>query len=230
MKLIAFTGAPRVGKSEASDHMIRTRENYVKHAIARGLYEEVAAAFGVTVAQLSSDEWKRSSVSQLALEYCKDPEFQRLIQELETPIRPGVKRILDGCVLDKARTSRFILQRWATEYRRTQDPHYWLKQLGRDMSMSIGSNIVICDLKDDEEAQFLEEFATRHGYSTLTINIESWRNLKTEHSSDKGVSAQYVDATVQNNGELAEMFAQIEVHLKGKLWHPQTSTPRSISR
>lgn len=229
MKLIAFTGAPRVGKSEASDYMVRTGDNYVKHTIARGLYEEVANAFHVTVAQLCSDEWKRGSVPMLALEHCRDPEFQRLIQELETPERPGVKRILDGCILDKARSSRFILQRWASEYRRAQNPRYWVNQFGEDLRLDLGKNIAVCDLREDLEAQFLEEYATMHGYSTLIINIESWRNLKTNHSSDNGVSAQYIDATVQNNGELEEMFAQIEVHLKGKVWHPQTSTQYNTS-
>ncbi len=215
--IVALHGLPRAGKDTVADNLVAA--GYSKVSFGGAIYDEVSNAFNVPIEKLESDLWKRTAVPQLALENCKDKEFVKLMQELETPERIGSVRRLDGCILDKNRSSRFVLQRWATEYRRRANPHYWVEIAKRQMLARIDrADIVISDLREVPEAMFLEEFCQEHKAAYMAIEITRGGTLRTEHSSDNGLSREHIDKTVTNDEDIPGLLAKVDFHLQTGAW------------
>jgi hypothetical protein len=79
---------------------------------------------------------------------------------------------------------RALLQHWGTEYRRSQDPDYWLKRMKQNISECTAKIIVIDDLRFPNEFDFIGSLGgirikiTRLGYTASNSN----------HYSDKALN------------------------------------------
>ena len=118
MILLGLAGAAGSGKDAVADYLCQ-RYGFVKFSFSDALYREVAAAFGLPDDSLLRDrETKEVPSELLALEFCTDDEFVRVVQWF-----PG-----EPVAITDPISPRQILQWWGTEYRRAQDPDYWIAQ------------------------------------------------------------------------------------------------------
>ena len=119
MMLIGMSGKAGHGKDAVADYLQETY-GFIKFGFADPLYEEVRVAYGLAEEEkqwMLKRENKETPWEKLALRHCTDKDFvlimNREFPELEddAPISP-----------------RTVLQVWGTEYRREQDPDYWVMQ------------------------------------------------------------------------------------------------------
>ena len=124
IQIIALTGSAGTGKDTAADILV-THCNFTKLAFADALRAEVQAAFNVPAELLTRRDLKEMPTAALALLECTDMGF------IGAMARASIN---EGCVvgaqwIKESRSPRQILQRWGTEYRRTQRINYWLDLL-----------------------------------------------------------------------------------------------------
>lgn len=119
MILIGMAGAAGSGKDAVADYLVQ-RYGFVKFSFSDALYREVTAAFGLPDDSLLRDrETKEVATPLLALENCADDDFEAVVREMFAPEDHTVRT---------PHSPRQILQWWGTQYRRAQDPDYWIAQ------------------------------------------------------------------------------------------------------
>ena len=118
MILIGLAGHAGSGKDSVADYLV-SRYGFVKSSFSDALYREVAAAFGLPDESLLRDRaTKEVPTELLAAKKCSDLAFAAmLIDWWDT----------NGAA-SQPNSPRHILQWWGTEYRRAQDPDYWIAQ------------------------------------------------------------------------------------------------------
>jgi hypothetical protein len=126
MLIIGLHGRAGVGKDTIADYLVR-KYGFVKFACADPLRREVQAAFSLPDLSLFEDRsQKEVPTERLSLINCQDDEFVgRVIQLVADSIvlEPGT---LWRNPLHVPLSPRQIMQWWGTEYRRGQNPRYWL--------------------------------------------------------------------------------------------------------
>lgn len=122
MILIGLAGQARCGKDTVADYLVRSY-GFVKFAFSDALYFEVSQAFGVSIEFLRGES-KDVESSLLALKNCMDSEFVRIAGPLVSAENPDTFGTLEEFPISPRR----ILQWWGTQYRRAQDPQYWIKK------------------------------------------------------------------------------------------------------
>lgn len=191
MKLIGLHGKAGVGKDTFADILVKNH-GFVKRGFADPLYEEVAAAFRVSVDWLRDRDRKETPQNNLTDLNCDNPDFRGVMGQHLIP--------------RAMHSPRQILQLWGTEYRRGQDENYWLKQMANfktfhditeptDPARPV-NGIVIPDCRFENEA----EWVRRQGGYILKIE----RNVPNvaAHVSEAELPARLVDRTVHNYGPL----------------------------
>ncbi|ELT8207064.1 hypothetical protein R9D86_000444 [Escherichia coli] len=136
----------------------------------------------------------------------------KLIKELKKVGKPTIKTRL-GLRNDYYISSRQIQQVWGSEVvRKTLGERFWIVDLAERMEKFYGECdkaghtpvMLICDLRFDIEAEFLQS------YDSQIIEVKrSNATQVASHSSEKGISTNFGRDIIQNNGTLDE--------LKGKL-------------
>jgi hypothetical protein len=128
MRLIGLAAPMRCGKDTVADYLV-AQHDFLKFSFSDALYREVAAAYGLDDESLLRDaETKESDTAQLALSSCRDPEFARACLRavgLRDDELAGAE--VPPFIL-QWRSPRWVLQMWGTEYRRAQDPDYWINR------------------------------------------------------------------------------------------------------
>lgn len=121
MMLIGLAGSAGTGKDTVADYLV-AQHGFTKFSFSDALYREVSEAFGVPVAELQDRAKKERPHPKLVEAYCKDPEFAKIM-------RTATEWDTAAVVVHRwvAYSPRWVLQHWGTEYRRAQDPEYWLK-------------------------------------------------------------------------------------------------------
>lgn len=194
MKLIALCGAAGAGKDTVAD-MLPAR----KLAFADALYAEVAAAFGVLVDWLKDRGNKERPQSVLRL--CDTLDGGGFEAYLE-----GRRVLRDDRDASIPRSPRQILQWWG-DYRRAQDPHYFVKATLRAMPpVCLGSMLVITDCRFPNEAVMVRQ-----------LGGEIWQVVRpgvtagaTGHASDTDGSQFSPDRVILNDGTLEDLRAKLE--------------------
>ena len=123
MLILGLAGQARCGKDTIANYLVK-RYGFIKFAFSDALYREVQQAFGLPdQSLLRSAETKDAPQPELALSHCTDPGFLEAMK---------IANLQSGTFdnpfhLDTTpRSPRWVLQRWGTEYRRAQDPNYWV--------------------------------------------------------------------------------------------------------
>lgn len=186
--------SPRCGKDTCGDFLVDHFDFY-KDSFGAGIYQEVSKAFGVTIAQLGTHEWKTTPQPELAIEKCTDPAFRKVVAESQQA-NPDFTQY-------QSNTSRFILQQWGTEYRRKEDDQYWVGDLKKRIDPLIlngNPDIVITDVREMHEVSYLYALAAYTGQKIALVEVhrDSALQFKTNHSSDAGIPAEYITHRLHN--------------------------------
>lgn len=128
MKLIGLAGRAGCGKDTIADYLVDTY-GFIKFSFSDALYNEVQMAFNLPdQSLLRARDTKEIHSELLQLRWCRDTDFINVaIQQIDAEtIAAGNHRLLypHGVSL----SPRWVLQMWGTEFRRTQDPEYWVKR------------------------------------------------------------------------------------------------------
>lgn len=122
MIYIGLAGHAGAGKDTVADYLAE-RYGFIKCAFSDALYDEVQTAFGLEDQTLLRDrETKELPLGCLALARCADLNFCEIARTELSKRYPDEFRALESVPL----SPRQVLQWWGTEYRREQDPNYWL--------------------------------------------------------------------------------------------------------
>lgn len=187
--VLGITGHHNTGKTTVAQ-LLETHTAARAMAFSDGIYAEVAQAFGCSILDLASRLGKTQPQRMLALQHCADKDFVQCVQahaegDLQTP-----------------RTPRQILEWWGSEYRRVQDPAYWVKhtqqRINHYRSYNCRRPIVLADVYKHNEAALIRslggtiwrierpghEQRTTHATSTEHLQIQA--NLTLHNIADVG--------------------------------------------
>ena len=186
MKLIALCGAAGAGKDTVAD-MLPAR----KLAFADALYREVAEAWGVEQHVLRCRETKETPSRLLRLDWCGNDAFTGHLR------RAGVvfQGSFDGDQMP--RSPRQILQWWG-DYRRAQDPDYFVKLTQTRLEeLSLDRlDLVLTDVRFPNEAALVRQL----GGQLWQIRRPGYEAGGTGHASDTDGSEFRPDVVLENFG------------------------------
>ena len=119
MIILGLAGHAGSGKDTVANYLVE-RYGFVKFSFSDALYREVAAAFSLPDESLLRDRaTKEVPTERLSLVDCMDDEFIGVaVQHIHGSHRPDNEPL----------SPRQILQWWGTEYKRSQNPDYWVEQ------------------------------------------------------------------------------------------------------
>ena len=127
MIILGLAGQAGAGKDTCADYLVE-RYDFVKFAFSDALYAEVQAAYGLEDQELLRDRaTKEMRTERLRLDICTDVDFVDIAITALEALDDG-NRTLGPLIRNRALSPRQVLQWWGTEYRRAQDPDYWLKK------------------------------------------------------------------------------------------------------
>lgn len=101
------------------------------------------------------------------------------------------------CPLGKQRT---LLQFWGAEYRRAQDPDYWVRQLANTIELEKPQIALISDLRFPNEMRFVKQYGE-------AVRVDRAGLLPSAHASETAladVSDEEWSIILENNGTLEE--------------------------
>mgnify|MGYP001560938416 CR=1 FL=1 len=125
--VLGLAGPAGCGKDTVADYLV-TRYGYEKFAFSDALYREVTEAFGLESEDLLRDrDTKEVPTELLSLIRCSDLDFREVVERQLSILRTtrGMITLPSGVM---HLSPRQVLQWWGTEYRRAQDPDYWVKK------------------------------------------------------------------------------------------------------
>ena len=188
MKLIALTGLHGAGKDTVADALPAR-----KLAFADALYREVCEAWGVEQHVLRCRETKETPNPQLSVANCSDHELHILMVEMQRPadIR-GWSR--------QPRSPRQILQWWG-DYRRAQDPDYFVTSLRFAILDGPPGDLVITDVRFPNEAALVRQL----GGQLWQIRRPGYEAGGTGHASDTDGCEFRPDVVLENFGSLDDL-------------------------
>lgn len=149
--IIGLCGFAGAGKDTVADVLVK-HCGFQKLAFADALRAEVANGFNVSLNLLTERAKKEISTTALAL-HLAPTEF--LGQIMLTRLSQCSTVEVTAAELSEPASPRQIMQLWGTEYRRRQDPDYWVKQLTARLSYAIqagGQRFVVTDCRFANEA------------------------------------------------------------------------------
>jgi hypothetical protein len=194
--LIGLTGQPGVGKDTCAQ--LLERHGYRSTAFSEALYLEIGEAFGLGIDLLQHRDTKELPLACLAITMCRDAAYIDRMHAL-------------GHDLYAPRSPRWTLQQWGTEYRRAQDPTYWLRRVaqwvGRQRGIGCGL-LIVRDVKLQNEADLVR-----------ALGGEVWRVLSRRatalhtdtqlHASEAQAAAIATDDMVINDGSFEALEAEL---------------------
>ena len=188
MKPIALCGAAGAGKDTVAD-MLPAR----KLAFADALYREVTEAWGVEQHVLRCRETKETPAPTLCVNACSDDDFVEfaLDEHCHSTAIPWVNH---------PRSPRQILQWWG-DYRRAQDPDYFVNAARFDLLDGPPGPAVITDVRFPNEAAMVRQL----GGQIWQVKRPGYEAGGTGHASDTDGSEFGPDRVVVNSESLEDL-------------------------
>lgn len=198
--ILGITGHHNTGKTTAAQ-LLEAHVDARVMAFSDGINTEVAKAFSVSIIDLASRQGKNQPQRLLALHNCTDKAFvQAALPHAE------------GDLLTP-RSPRQILEWWGSEYRRAQDPYYWVDQtlhrITDYISKGCTRTIVIADVYKLGEAALIKAAGgtiwriERPGHEERTAHATSNEHLQIQ-----------ADLTLHNMGDISHLQHLVLTH-----WH-----------
>lgn len=213
--LIGLTGANGTGKDTVAAMLAAELRKYGKApvviAFADALYEEVSAAFNISVQALRERSTKETPMDALSMANCNDPCFTATLTDDELPTATWMLL---------PRSPRQILQWWGTEYRRKQQADYWVQRLlahAQELRVAGTSHIIITDVRFADEAE-----AIRHqGAQIWRVHRPNLLPTTTGHVSEVTGEEFAPESTILNCGSLdALRFSACQTLYRSSLRKP----------
>lgn len=212
MKLIGLAGSAGVGKDTIADYLV-VNHGFTKFSFSDPLYEEVAQAFDIDKADLYNREKKEQPMEALNYWYCRDDEFRSLMFVLLE--KEGIKYPTDHWP-----SPRWVLQRWGTDYRRAQDPQYWIRKAvafveawwkqqterQHDADYVTPGGLVNCSVRFPNERAFIQQYdgeiwhVRREGWQAA-MGGDSTKN----YVAEKGLDPEPQDKIINNSGTIEQL-------------------------
>jgi hypothetical protein len=176
-----------------------------KLSFADALRREVCEAFGVEPMVCTRRELKDAPLAELAMRH-GPMDFVAAV----TKARGGAAALGDlDTFLDLPRTPRQIMQWWGTEFRREQDPDYWVDQVAHHLAdYEDFPRWVITDVRFDNEAHLVR----RLGGQVWQV----WRTGFTAGTTTEGSHASATDGrqfnperTISNTRSLDDLRREV---------------------
>lgn len=155
IQIISLIAEKRHGKDTTADQLIHADPSWQRLSFGNPIYEEVAEAFGLEDEFiLRNDATKDRACEEMALKNCADAVFVRialsLIDAHEVDDEVGRDTLMAVPL-----SPRQILQWWGGEYRRAQDPLYWIKKA--EHHFKPGARLICTDVRDDTEVELIKK-------------------------------------------------------------------------
>ncbi|WP_287917555.1 hypothetical protein [Comamonas sp.] len=215
--IIGLTGANGAGKDTVAAMLAAELHRHGKApaviAFADALYEEVSAAFNISVQALRERVTKEIPLEALKPSRCNDPGFKSML----------AGSAVIAAWLGLPSSPRQILQWWGTEYRRKQQSDYWvmrLLQMVHGLRASGTSHIIITDVRFADEAE-----AIRHqGAQIWRVHRPNLLPTTTGHVSEVTGEEFAPESTILNCGSLdALRFSACQTLYRSSLRKPRTT-------
>ena len=194
--LIGLTGRAGAGKDSCAD--VLARHGYKRIALADAVRSEIAYAWGIDTRVLTDRDTKDRPLPSLAVGNCQDPGFLRWA-------------VYVGHNLYDPRSPRWLMQRYATEYRRRQDPLYWVRIVAEWICRQRASgyrHLVVTDVRLPNEAEAIALL----GGSIVRVHRPDLPPMEADtadHSSEQHGELP-VDADINNDGSLDALVSEVE--------------------
>jgi len=215
--IIGLCGFASAGKDTVADYLVK-HAGFTKLAFADALRQEVSEAFHVEPLALRRREMKETPLAELAL--VRGPvEFQAVV--LDALVAQGLDRFNHAAVaaaLQQSRTPRQILQWWGTEYRRAEDPDYWVDRLHDTVLAHIDRGLcrfVIADVRFDNEVGLLRPpLLGRQEHTTQLWQVQrpgvtAATTTEGTHASANDGASFRPDVTITNASTLDDLRNQV---------------------
>jgi hypothetical protein len=193
--LLGLIGYPGSGKDSCAEAL--APYGFRPIAFADALRHEVADAWRVDVRMLTDRPTKETALPALAVGMCGEPRFLHWA-------------VFHGHSLHEPRSPRWVLQRWGSEFRRSQDPAYWVRQVERWIGRRTGlghTRFVVTDVRMDNEAAMVRQL----GGHLVRVHRPDLPDMPADtrsHSSNAHDSLA-VDAVIHNDGSLDALHAEV---------------------
>lgn len=196
--ILSFSGRKGSGKNTIADHAI-AKYGYRPIAWADALRHEVAYALDLfkwdyPMTKDGYPEWLIQLIDDAYGEVSYKGKYPNTnIPDMYTYVytKPTPTKL------------RILIQRFGTEFRRTQDPSYWLKSL----NLKPSQKYVVTDTRFQNEVDLLTVFGS------LNIMVEAFgfpEQEKDDHVSEK-MDLKNIDYTISNiYGDPTDMFKQLD--------------------
>lgn len=191
--------------------MIQKLAGYQPHSFGEAIYREVAQAFQVSQEYLADRCIKEQPQAALSLMHCGDNTFLNLMLE---------KYAAEEDSLTRARSPRWVLQQWGTEYRRNEDPEYWIKKA----LPYLIDGTVWTDVRVEKEAALLRWYG-----ATMIFVTKPGLDEVLTHSTEMGLKAESGDIHIANDGDLSDLERKVEGILTARNLLTRQSRPQGLS-
>jgi len=220
MILLGLAGQAGSGKDTVADYLVK-HYGFVKFSFSDALYREVAEAFRLEDESLLRDrETKDTRTDLLRLDFCSNEDFVDLaidlaMAALDEPIDLG------PLILKRALSPRQILQWWGAEYRRAQDPDYWIYKTGEWMdevcnapfySEHVPQFFVNTSVRFSNE----QEWIRGHGSSVWHLHRDTARPVHT-HESENPLPVLEGEREIWNNAGIEQLYAGVDLLLSSNV-------------
>lgn len=190
MNVIGIAGRMFAGKSSLANELAKELPNTLKLGFAKAVRDELrAAVFG---GSLPKDLPK--SVQGNIIEWLQEPCLDRVTVLWDKPTPQYMRE---------------LLQWWGTDYRRAQDPDYWVKRFDKLFctTMLNRTNIIIDDLRFPNEVEYVRSFDKCLDCKGLVLWLErDVEGQDREHSSENSIGANDCDVVIDSNCKLEDML------------------------
>ena len=216
--IVGLTGPARCGKNTIADHLV-AKYGFTRLAFSDALYREVAEAFDVPEQVFRDDGCKERCLFPIT--QCRAPEFVDVLASIYK-LTPETRTLQERSGVLSPHwpySPREILQWWGTEYRRAQDPDYWVKKLDEALQKHFSASAVF-PLKLAVDGV---RFANEEAYLRGLVGFEMWHIYRpggpavASHVSEveqKNITVHVdTDVVILNNGTIAQLLHIVDVGL-----------------
>jgi hypothetical protein len=207
MKIIAFTGKAKAGKTTAVN--ILKNKQYIELNFADPIYKIYKAIYGISKKQVQECKespfthyaqinWKNSIEEQIKLLPVGFKKKQNYLLKLTTLILQK-----EG----ESFSSREFLQEIGTDFTKPiLGSDIWVKTLKNNIKdLSPHFNICIGDLRFDNEAKMLQNLNAH--IVEIMRDVEAVNN----HESENGINDFFIDEVIDNNGSIEDFEKSINM-------------------
>lgn len=191
--LIGLAGRAGAGKDTTADVLCHGHQ-FHRFAFADPVRAEIVQTFGIDMTLFDVDT-KERKVAALAIDRCANPDFRRVVGMM-------------GVSMTDPRSPREVMRWWGTEFRRAQNPRYWISRAEENLHAALRRGfrrIVITDLRFRNEADFVRY----HGGKVWEIRRATAEMAAVTHQSEREIGALSPDLVIENNKSMTALAAAV---------------------